>query len=142
MTDGDHANDSFDEPIPERSQLWKRITMGIVLFILIGFTIAQVVGPVSQQLPSPNQATSALPADKYKEFIAHYEKGRAAFAQDNYALAKQEFGLAIQVDPTYKVGYLARISCDYRLNDWKSIVDDETQLIAIDPKDAEAYQMR
>ena len=102
-------------------------------------------------LPEERKAIAQAPTANVEAYT-HYLKGRQFFQNSTkryLGLARQMFGKAVEVDPSFARAYAGIANCDSRLAGWfgepipvEEIMATADKALALDPQLAEAYTAR
>ena len=102
-------------------------------------------------LPEERKAIAQAPTANVEAYT-HYLKGRQFFQNSTkryLGLARQMFGKAVEIDPSFARAYAGIANCDSRLAGWfgepipvEEIMATADKALALDPQLAEAYTAR
>lgn len=93
--------------------------------------------------PSPSKEDVALPVGERKAKAEALKlEGNKLFLAGQYDAAKQQYGLAIALDPSVPAFYCNRAACELKLEQNGLAIEDATKAIQLDSKFSKAYFRR
>lgn len=112
---------------------WRRLVMGCSLLILLGACAAP---------RAPENGAMKAPQTSDKSSMSHFQRGLAAMEEGAYALAERSFLQVVENDPALPGAYCNLALIQFNRERYADASEFVQQAIAVNPRMAEAYNLR